>query len=242
VILNFGPGLNAFVAAFDKQTGREIWRKEFPVQKSQKFDEYRGSWSTPTVHRQGGRDVLMLALPEKLWAVDPRTGDELWSCGGLSELVYTSPIFDGDNVIAMCGYGGPAIAVKGGGQGDQTEKILWTHPPKNPQRVGSGVVVDGRIYILNENGVAWCIDPKTGEKLWQDRVGGSQSWSSMNHVDGRLYVNNTAGTTFVLEPNPKECKVLAENKLGETTRATPAYSNGEIFIRTYRALYCISEK
>jgi outer membrane protein assembly factor BamB len=238
VILNFGPGLNAFVAAFDRQSGVEVWRREFPGQKSEKFDEYRGSWSTPVVHRENGRDVLLLSLPERLWAVDPKSGVDLWSCGGLSKLVYTSPLIAGDIVIAMCGYGGPAIAVKSGGSGDQTEKILWTHP-KNPQRVGSGVVAGGHIFILNEPGVAWCLDPATGEKKWEERLPGGVSWSSMNHVAGRLYVNNTAGTTFVLEPNADQCKILAENKLGETTRASPAFSNSQIFIRTYQNLYCI---
>jgi outer membrane protein assembly factor BamB len=241
VILNFGPGLNAFVTAFDKQTGVEVWRREFPGQRSNEVGEYRGSWSTPVVHREDGRDVLLLSLPEKLWAVDPKSGVDVWSCGSLSKLVYTSPLIAGDIVIAMCGYGGPAIAVQSGGSGDQTDKILWTHP-KNPQRVGSGVVVNGDIYILNEPGIAWCLDPKTGEKKWEERLPGGVSWSSMNHVAGRLYVGNTAGTTFVLEPNPNECRILAENQLGETTRASPAYSNGQVFIRTYQNLYCIEGK
>ena len=64
----------------------------------------------------------------------------------------------------------------------------------------------------------------------------------MVHVDGRLYISNKAGTTYVLEPNPQECKILAENKLGELTRASPAFSNGQIFIRTYENLYCIEAK
>jgi outer membrane protein assembly factor BamB len=238
VILNFGPGLNAFVVALDKRTGDEVWRKEFPGQRSVKIDEFRGSWSTPVVHREGDRDVLLLALPERLWAVEPRTGKEIWSCGGPSKLFYTSPIMAGDIVIAMCGFTGPAMAVKGGGAGDQTDNTLWTHP-KNPQRVGSGVVVDGHIYILNEPGIAWCIDAASGEKKWEKRLPGGVSWSSMNCVAGRLQVGNTAGTTFVLEPDPRECKIVAENKLDETTRASPAYSNGQVFIRTYEALYCI---
>jgi outer membrane protein assembly factor BamB len=238
VILNFGPGLNTFVAAFDKKTGDEIWRREFVGQRSEKIDEYRGSWSTPVVHRENGRDVLLLSLPERLFAVDPRTGTDVWSCGGASKLFYTSPLIAGDIVIAMCGYGGPAFAVKSGGSGDQTDKTLWHHP-KNTQRVGSGVVVDGHIYILNEPGLAWCLDAKTGEKKWEERLGGGQSWCSMVHAAGRLYVGNTAGTTFVLEPNPNECKVLAENKLDETMRGSGAFSNGQIFIRTYRRLYCI---
>jgi outer membrane protein assembly factor BamB len=241
VILNFGPGLHAFVVALDKQSGQEVWRKEYPGQKSIKVDEYRGSWSTPVVHREHGRDVLLLCLPERLGSVDPNSGEEIWSCGGASKLFYTSPLLAGDIVVAMCGYGGPAFAVKAGGKGDQTEKTLWTHP-KNTQRVGSGVVVGEDIYILNEPGIAWCLDAKTGDKKWEQRLNGGVSWSSMDHVAGRLYVGNTAGTTFVLEANPKECKILAENKLGETTRASPAFSNGQIFIRTYKNLYCIEAK
>jgi outer membrane protein assembly factor BamB len=99
-------------------------------------------------------------------------------------------------------------------------------------------VVHGNIYILNEPGIACCIDATTGDKKWEERIGGGQSWCSMVHAAGRLYVGNTAGTTFVLEPNPNECKVLAENKLSETMRASHAFSNGQVFLRTYRALYC----
>jgi outer membrane protein assembly factor BamB len=128
--------------------------------------------------------------------------------------------------------------VKSGGNGDQTDKTLWLHP-KNTQRVGSGVVVDGYIYILNEPGLAWCLDARTGEKKWEQRLAGGHSWCSMVHAAGRLYIGNTAGTTFVWEVNPTECKVLAENKLDETMRGSPAFSDGQIFIRTYRALYCL---
>lgn len=243
VILNFGPGLNAFVAAFDKQSGQEVWRKEFPEQKSKTEGEFRGSWSTPVVATVGGKSLLLMSLPERLYALEPKSGEEVWSCGGLSnKLVYTSPLVAGDIVVAMCGYGGPAMAVRGGGTGDVTETHrLWVHP-RNSQRVGSGVVIDGLVYILNENGSAWCLDPQTGEKKWDQPRASSVSWSSMTHAAGRIYVNNTAGTTFVIEPNSSEFKQLAENKIDETTRATPAYANGQIFIRTYKHLYCIEAK
>ena len=204
VIHNFGPGLNAFVVALDKQTGSEVWRKTFPGQTSEKIDEYRGSWTTPVVHREGDRDVLLLALPETLRAVDPKTGDEIWSCGGLSnKLVYASPIIAGDIIVTMCGYGGPAMAVRSGGKGDvtQTHRLWHQETPKPPQRVGTGVVVGSHVYLLNSNGAAWCLDPATGEKKWDERLGG-ESWCSMVHVDGRIYISNKAGTTYVLEPNP----------------------------------------
>ena len=127
----------------------------------EKPEDYRGAWSTPVIHNFGDRTLLLLSLPEKLRAVDPRTGEEAWTCDGLSKLVYTSPLVAGDIVVTMCGYGGPALAVRPAGSGDQTANRLWLHP-RNPQRVGSGVVVGDHIYIRNEKG-CWCLDAKTGE-------------------------------------------------------------------------------
>jgi outer membrane protein assembly factor BamB len=100
--------------------------------------------------------------------------------------------------------------------------------------------VDGHVYIHNEP-IAWCLDAKTGEKKWEQRLSGP-TWSSMVHVAGRLYICNKAGTTYVLEPTPEACKVLAENKLGEQVEGSPAFSDGEIFIRTFQHLYCIKSQ
>ena len=242
ILLNYGPGLNAFVVALTLDEGEEVWRKESPGQKASSPNEFRGSWSTPVLFQDGSRIVALLSLPEALRAVDPKNGGEIWACGGLGKLVYTSPLVAGDVVISMSGYGGPALAVKGGGSGDVTDTHrLWLHDMKHPQRVGSGVVVDDHIYILNDNGIAYCIDVKTGARKWDQRIGSGGSWSSMVFVDGRIYVPNTAGTTLVLEPNPAECKLLAENPVGETTRGSLAVSNGQVFLRTHQALYCIQE-
>jgi outer membrane protein assembly factor BamB len=239
VILNCGPGLSAFLIAFDKQSGELAWRKEVPDMASEKIEEYRGSWSTPLLHTSNGKTIMLVSLPLKLYALDPDTGDEIWSCGGLSKLLYTSPLATDEVAVAMSGYGGPAIAVKMGGKGDVTDTHrLWRHE-RNPQRVGSGVIVGEHIYIYNEPGIAWCLDLKTGEKKWEQRLGGA-AWSSMVHVDGRLYVITMDSKTYVLEPNPAECKILAENSLArDTTRGSLAFSNGQIFIHTYKNLYCI---
>lgn len=241
VILNFGPGTNAFVIALDKHTGNEVWRREYPGQKSEKIDEYRGSWSTPVVLRESGRTLVLVSLPGALRAVDPKSGEEIWSCRGLGPLSYTSPLIDDDVVIAMSGYGGPALAVKTGGKGDVTDTHrLWhQETPKPPQRVGSGVVVNHHIYILNEPMIAWCLDARTGEKKWEQRLGRDRSWCSMVHAAGRLYISNKGGVTFVLKPSPESLEVLAENDLGEQIEASPAISNGQIFIRTHKSLYCI---
>jgi outer membrane protein assembly factor BamB len=132
------------------------------------------------------------------------------------------------------------MAVRTGGRGDVTDTHrLWLHEEKKllPQRVGSGVIVGDHIYILNESGVAWCLAIKTGEQLWEKRLA-PKSWCSMVHAAGRLYATSERGDTIVLEPNPNECRVLAENKINELTRASLALSNGQVFQRTYEHLYC----
>ncbi len=244
VIMSCGPGLRAFVVALNLKTGEEVWRLNFPDSVSERVDEFRGSWSTPILWRHGDEDILLLSLPLKLYAVSPRTGKEIWSCSGLGKLVYTSPLVAPETIVIMSGYHGPAIAVRAGGRGDvSASHVRWTHLDRklNPQRVGSGVIVDGNIYILNETGVAWCLDLETGERKWQHRLGKAKGWSSMTFAAGHIYVANMDGTTFVLQPDPTECKVVAENSLAELTRGSLAFSNGQIFLRTYEHLYCIGD-
>lgn len=240
VILNAGPGLSAFVIALDKLSGADVWRRDFPDMVSAKLDEFRGSWSTPVIAHCGGQDQLCLSLPLRLHALEPLTGRDIWSCEGLGKLIFTTPLVDDDVVVAMSGYGGPALAVRPGGQGDVTRTHrLWIHEESPPQRVGSGVLVDGYAYILNEPGIAWCLDVATGDVLWKQRLGTGPSWSSLCYADGRLYANNMEGTTFVLAPDHTECTVLAKNELGETMRASLAFSGGQIFARTHEHLYCL---
>lgn len=242
VILNAGPGTSSFVVALNKQTGEEVWRHTYPGMKTAKADEFKGSWSTPVLVGEGNSALLLLSLPKKLLAVTPTTGDVVWSCDGLSDLVYTSPVITGDIVVAMCGYHGPALACRLGGQGDITATHrLWLHDKKNPQRIGSGIAIDGHLYILNENGVAWCLDAKTGDKKWEQRVGDGTSWGSMCLADGRIYVQNMRGNVIVLAVDPTVCRVLSENTLNEGSRSSPAFSDGQIFLRTFKNLYCIAE-
>ncbi len=246
VILNAGPGLHAFLVALDKRTGAEVWRRDLPGMASQKADEFCGSWSTPVVASIGGRDLLLVIVPLRLYALDPLTGHDIWYCDGLGPVSYASPLPSEDVIIAMSGYHGPAIGVQPGGQGDVTATHRhWIHLDAPPQRVGSGVLVNGYAYILNEPGIAWCLEAVTGEVLWKHRLSTGPSWSSMCYADGRLYVNNMEGTTFVLEPvNPDapECTVLAKNELGEPMRASLAFSQGRIFLRTLERLYCVGNR
>jgi outer membrane protein assembly factor BamB len=248
VILNFGPGERTFLIATDRKTGRDVWKVEEPGGKSgaKGQSEWLGSWSTPTLLKLKDRDELVMSWPGVVKAYAPKTGELLWTCQGLAKdegpdrLVYTSPLVTPDAVVAMAGYGGPALAVKPGGQGDVTEsRRLWRRPG-GPQRIGSGVIVGGHVYVLNEPGTAECIELKTGKTVWSERVGAG-AWGSLVHASDKLYVTNVDGETLVLAAKPK-FEVLSRNPLDkERTRASVAVSDGNIFIRTYEHLWCIGK-
>jgi outer membrane protein assembly factor BamB len=249
-ILYFGPGPRSFLVAVNKRTGKEAWRVEAPEtpvkERTDGFagqaDGVVGTWSVPLLVKAGGRDELVMTFQERMRAFDPQTGKELWSCGGISPLLYTSPMFGDGVLVGSGGYGGSTIAVKPGGTGDVTAQRLW-QKIRDKQRIGSGVITGGHLYILNTPGTAQCIDLKTGETKWEERLTGtsgrSESWSSMVLSGERLYVLNQAGDTFVLKASPKFEK-LATNAVGDSmTNASLAVSDGEFFIRTHQHLWCI---
>ncbi len=245
-ILWCSPGPRQFLLAVDKSSGQTIW--EFQEPGGMKGDDkdsqsWAGSWSTPIIVKAGDHDELILCVPEKVRGLDPLTGKELWSCGGLSKLVYTSPVHADDIVVAMSGFHGPALAVRTGGKGDVTlTHQLWRHTDKIPQRIGSAVIVGERIYILNENGLAQCFELKSGKEVGQkERLSTDRSWGSFVAGAGRLYVTNHAGETLVLKADPP-FELLAKNKIGERVLSSCAVSDGEIFIRSYQHLWCIGVK
>jgi len=242
VILNAGPGPRSAIIALDKRSGETRWRRELPGMAGERPNDLVGSWSTPVIAVHSGRDSLLLSLPKRLHALDPRNGRAQWSCGGLGELIFATPLATQDAVVAMSGHQGPTMAVATDGEGDVTQTHrIWIHDDDPPERVGSAVVVDGCIYLLNERGVAWCMELVSGDVLWKHELGRVASWSSMCYADGRIYVNDLKATTYVLDPADTECIVLARNELSERMGASLALSDGQIFIRTYQHLYCVDD-
>jgi outer membrane protein assembly factor BamB len=233
-----------FLLAVNKQTGETVWEKE----------ESYGSWSTPLIVNVMGQDQLLLGHaregkknPEDkdgyLRGYDPKTGKELWRCQGLNSYVYTSPLYGNGVAVQMAGYGGSAIAVRLGGEGDITKSRLWRHP-RNTQRVGSGMIIGDHVYMVDENGAPHCYELTSGEDVWKvkERAGSGMTWGSMVHAEGRLYVLMRNGDTVVFKASPTY-EVLAVNSLdrGESTNSSLAISNGDVFIRTFKHLYCIRE-
>jgi outer membrane protein assembly factor BamB len=248
ILLNCGPGERTFVTAIDRHNGKTLWQvdeaggDEGNVRRGEN-PKWIGSWSTPIVTSVAGRDQVLVSLPHHVQAYDPNDGKILWSCDGLGDLVYTSVLI-GDGVgVAMSGYGGPAIGFKLGGSGNVTEtNRLWHVTAPNPQRIGSGVILDGCIFMVNEPGLVQCLDVKTGKELWKDRLGGEKVWASIVAAEGRLYVTDEGGVTYVFAPNPEKLDLLAKNSVGEPTNSTLAISDGQLFLRTFEHLICIQNE
>lgn len=240
-ILNCGPGERTFLAALDKATGEDRWRVEIPGGlEGGDSKTWTGSWSTPLIIKEKGEARILMSFPLRLSAYDPRDGAERWAARGLGKLVYTSPLSSDGIAVAMSGFNGPSLAVRTGGEGDITaDQRLWGEERPH-QRVGSGVIHDGRVYIVNDSGVGQCLDLESGEEIWKERVfSRSSCWSSLVATgDGLLYGAAEDGTYFVLKAAPR-FEIVAENRMHEVTRASVAVSNGELFLRTYEHLWCI---
>ena len=138
-----------------------------------------------------------MTFPKRVCAFDPKQAARSGRAVA-NPLVYTSPLYAGGVVVAMGGFNGSAVAVKAGGLGDVTETHrLWQHP-RTKQRIGSGVIHEGHIYILNDPGVAECFELSTGKLVWEERLQGegakSSSWSSMVLAEDKLYAISHSGT------------------------------------------------
>ena len=204
-----------------------------------------GSWSTPLIVKAGDHSELIVNFMNRLAGYDPQTGKQLWISKGIGSVIYTTPLSGENTLVAMSSdmQGGNAIAVKPGGSGDVTESQRVWRLARVKGAIGSGVIYQGHVYTIDRDGIAACLDLKTGEKVWEERLKGpgarGSSWSCMLLANGRIYVPNQSGDVFVLRAGPK-FEVLATNSLREPTNASLAASDGDLFMRTDKGLWCFA--
>ncbi|MGE0758411.1 MAG: PQQ-binding-like beta-propeller repeat protein [Pirellulaceae bacterium] len=249
VIMHCSPGAKVFVTALELSSGRVLWTAEEPMAGDGTYrpdKKYMGSWTTPIVASIGGRDQIICAMPTRVVAYDPADGKILWFCEGLSgpkgDLAYSSPVIAGNVCVSVGGFNGPGMAFKLGGKGNLTASDRLWRNETNPQSIGTGIVLDGRLYRPNAGpGTIQCVVPETGEIVWTSPREVGEMWSSISYAAGKAYVTNRKGITTVFRPNPDKFELLAQNDLGEASHATPALSDGQIFLRTNQHLYCIGE-
>ena len=254
VFIYRGPDPKAYLIALNKHTGKTVWQTKDPaVSIVGRTDGFRGnksrewicSYSTPIILKANGREELLMSFPGTLAGMDPKTGKQLWTCGGLNPMVYSSPIAGENVVVAMGGFHGTTVAVPAGGQGDATPKTLW-RAERTANRLGSGVVHNGHVYVLNTSGTMECLELKTGKVKFSERIRGKgakqESWSSMTLTGDTIYTPNQSGETIVIRASPK-FELIAINPLdGTLTNSSLAASDGQFFLRTHKHLWCIGKR
>lgn len=234
LILSCDGSDTAFVVALDKQTGKVRWRtpRRQPEQ----------AYTTPLVIRVGDRDEVVSVGAYRAVAYDPASGKELWWVryeDGFSNV--PRPVYGHGLVYIATGFQVPSLlAVRVDGTSDVTKThIAWTLQRTAPL-TPSPLLVGDELYVVNDVGIATCLDAKTGETRWRQRLGGNYSASPVL-ADGRIYFLSEEGEATVLAPG-KEFRRLATNVLDGTTLASIAVSGGSFFIRSDTHLYRIGER
>ena len=223
----------AWVIALDTRTGDVKWKTE----RRKPFDQ---AYTTPLVISVNGRAQVVSVGAYRAAAYDPSTGREIWTVryeNGFSNV--PRPIFAHGLVYITTGFFQPAVmAVRPDGTGDVTgTHIVWSTTRGAPF-TPSPIAVGDEIYVINDLGVLSCLDAKTGQPRWQERIGGNYSASPI-YADGRLYFLSEEGISTVIAPGAT-FKKLAINELDGATLASMAVADGSIFIRSLTHLYRIA--
>jgi outer membrane protein assembly factor BamB len=223
----------SYLLAVDKKTGQEKWRAD--------RGKGRMSYTTPFVVDGPNGPELIVNSSERVDAYDPRTGAFLWHVGGSNQFPIPAPTFHDGVVYMTRGYrSGPFMAIRPGGRGDiSASHVLWEVPTGAPY-ISSLVYHEGILYMASDVGAVTAIDAATGKRLWQQRVDGIFSASPVAG-DGKIYFVSETGETIVVKAG-REPQVLARNDIGERLIASPAISNGQIFIRSDDRLFAIGKR
>lgn len=222
----------AFLVALDKATGKQRW-------KSWKRQPWDQAYSTPLAIAVGGRDEIVSVGAYHTAAYDPQTGKEIWGVNypdGFSNV--PRPVYGDGMVYITTGFQQPSlVAIRADGAGDVTKThIAWTLARGAPL-TPSPLLLGEALYVVNDGGIAMCLNARTGAPAWVQRLPGSYSASPV-FADGRIYFLSEDGVATVIAPGA-ELRVLATNRLDGTTYASMAVSSGSFFIRTDRNLYRI---
>lgn len=238
------------MVALDKKTGNEVWRQEAPT--------LAGTWSTPVVAQLGpDRTDIVLSVPGEVWGLNPANGKLRWYClqpGGDSTSATSSVVVSDSNppvAYVLASRDSDAVAVPLGRKGEiPASELLWTN--NQSSRIGTPIVHEGRIHAIS-GGIATCLDAQTGEEIYKKRLTGGSGggrggarggdYSSPIIADGKIYYVSRGGDGYVLELGDDFAQV-AVNRFDSDTgefSATPAVSDGQLFLRSTGTLYCVGE-
>jgi outer membrane protein assembly factor BamB len=243
VILQCDTQDDSFLLALDADTGKTVWKTE--------RDELP-SWGTPTVAMTSAGPELVTNASNYIRGYDPRDGKELWRLGRSSKITAPTPLFADDKFVIASGRGPerPIFVVKAGARGDLTlpndktasETVVWSRTGRGSY-MPTPLVYDGVLYVLANNGLLDAYDLKTGEEIYRQRLPlvGSGFSASPVAADGKLYLSNEDGEILIITAGRKYAHV-ATNSMGELLMATPALSEGVMYVRSAQSLFAVGPK
>ena len=221
------------IRGLNKMTGEELWKSE--------AESLSGSYSTPRLVKAPSGDYeLLISVPYELWSLNPETGKLRWYAETKVDTAACPSLVEQDGIAYVIGgRGGGRTAVRIGGKGDVTENnVVWSL--SGGSYVPSPILHNGHLYWINDSGIATVVDIKTGEQVTRKRISG-RFYGSVVLVKDKIYAISRTDGTFVFKATP-ELEQIALNKFEDDSdfSASPAISDGQLFIRSDAALYCIT--
>jgi outer membrane protein assembly factor BamB len=249
LLMNFDGSDHQFVVALDKKTGKTVWETKRSVDfqdldkegKPTGEGDFRKAFATPTIIQHAGKPILLSSGAKAHYAYDPATGRELWRFEELAQhSASTRPVVGHGLAYFQTGFSkGQLLAVKLGGSGVLKEEDLAWRQKKSVPNKPSMILGGDLLFMIDDGGIASCVDAKTGAPRWTERVGGNMSASPI-HAAGRIYVGNEEGKVSVVALAP-EFQLLAENQFPDGFMASPAVSGKALYLRSKTHLYRVEE-
>jgi outer membrane protein assembly factor BamB len=250
LILHFDGSDHQFVVAMDKQTGKTVWKTDRTVDyhdldpstgKPNREGDFRKAYSTPVIAEVQGQPLLISLGSMALYGYDPLTGAERWRADAIgSHSGACRPVVGHGLVFVPMGAGLELRAVRPDGHGVVTDThVVWKQKRGTPRRP-SPLLVDDLLFLVDDGGVASCLEAKTGKEVWKERLGGNYSASPI-YSGGKIYCFDQDGKGTIIKAGRKY-EVLAVNRLDNGFMASPAVSGNALFLRSKTDLYCIADK
>jgi outer membrane protein assembly factor BamB len=230
-----------YVVALDKATGKTVWKTDRHIDFHGADGDFKKAYATPALIEVQGKPQLICPAAEATLALNPQTGAEIWRVlhGGMNEA--SRPLYGHGRVYLTSGHTSRLLAVRPEGTGDITKgNVDWTFKEKPVPTRPSLLLLGDLLYMVSDNGVASCVDARTGELVDSLRLPGAFSASPV-YADGQIYFPSQEKTTYVVRPG-REMKLLAANKLDEGCMASPAVTGKALILRTRTHLYRIEQK
>ena len=234
VIVNCDHDGDGYIVAFARDDGRELWRIARPNKTR--------SYCAPLIVEAAGRVQMVLSGTKCVTSYDPDTGALLWIIDGPTEQFVASPVFNARANLFFVTGGFPdhhILAIRPDGTGNVTQTHIAWRTNRGVSYVPSPISEGDYFLVTSDSGVAFCFEAATGNVQWQERLG--EQHASLVSANGLVYFLNDRGEMNVIRPGPK-FDLVARNEIGERCFASPALSDGQLFLRTEKALVCIRQR